>query len=221
MEAMKVVLWNVYNGFQGGPEKGLHRGNTRESLVADHLADEAPDVVCLLELQGFTDERIANLAKRWGHQHYILIAGRFPMAITSRFPLGRPMWNAPDMVHGFISVEINRLRIVLSHIPTSDHGDRSSELRSLLRHLLPILDKRSPLLLLGDLNGTFHDALPTAFRAVGLVDPLQSEPDRIDYILHNPDLNYEVSIRWDTDPTLLKLSDHFPLIAILTKPEDP
>ena len=217
---MKIVLWNVYNGFRGGPEKGLHRGNTRESLVADHLTDENPDVVCLLELQGFTDSRIAALAKRWGHQHYILITGQFPMAITSRFPLGRPMWNAPDMAHGFISVEIDRVRIVLCHVPTSEYGDRPAELRSLLRHLLPILGKKTPLLLLGDLNGTFQDELPTAFRAVGLIDPLANEVERTDYILHNSDLHHDISVRWDTDRSLLKLSDHFPLIAALTKPED-
>ena len=45
--------------------------------------------------------------------------------------------------------------------------------------------------------------------------PLQDEKDRTDYILYSPGVSQSVQVFWKRDKELLKLSDHYPLIANL------
>jgi endonuclease/exonuclease/phosphatase family metal-dependent hydrolase len=218
VEAMKIILWNVHNGFRGS-NNGLYKGSTRESLIADQLAEQKPDVVGLLELQGFDNNKLATLAHRWDHKHYYLITGKFPMAITSRYPLFRPIWNSTGMLHGFISVKIRHIRILLCHIPPEKYGNRKSELRILLHHLLPVLDNADPILLLGDLNSTYHDDVATTFRAIGFSDSLSEDKSRVDYILHSG-IEEDVKVIWKRNKEMGRLSDHFPLIATLSPIEE-
>lgn len=210
---MKIIFWNIYNGFQGGPEEGLYKGNLRESMVADFLEEEAADAVALLELQGFNPTKLKALAERWTHRHHFLLKGEFPMAFTSRFPLRRPSWNTQNMKHGFISIDLQSLKLILCHIPPEKYTDRSKELRQLLAQLLPILEQEQPFILLGDLNGSPQDDFVAALRAIGLIDPIGRDMPRTDYVFAHPCLMDRVSVEILQGEDLQKLSDHFPIIV--------
>ena len=123
------------------------------------------------------------------------------------------------MVHGFISVEIEKIRMILCHITTQKHGNRNSELRTILRNILPILDNDTPMLLMGDLNGEYADDVPTTFRAIGLIDSLHKEKQKIDYIYHSEAVG-NVKVELKKEKAIRKLSDHFPLVALIHNEED-
>lgn len=210
---MKIIFWNIYNGFQGGPEEGLYKGNLRESMVADFLEEEAADAVALLELQGFNPAKLNTLAEKWTHRHHLLLKGEFPMAFTSRFPLRKPSWNTQNMRHGFISIDLQYVKFILCHIPPRKYTDRSKELRQLLAQLLPILEQEQPFILLGDLNGSPQDDFVAALRAIGLVDPIRRDIPRTDYVFVHPCIADRVSVRLLQEDNLKKLSDHFPIVV--------
>ena len=208
-----LFFWNIYNGFQVGPEEGLYKGNLRDSMEADVLAEEAADAVALLELQGFNPAKLNTLAEKWGHRHHLLLKGEFPMAFTSHLPLRRPSWNTQNMKHGFISIDLESLKLILCHIPPAKYTDRSRELRQLLAQLLPILEQDQPFILLGDLNGTPQDDFVAALRAIGLIDPIGRHLPRTDYVFAHPCLTDRVSVEILDGGDLQKLSDHFPIVV--------
>lgn len=217
---MKIIFWNIYNGFQNGPEEGLYKSNLRESMIADILVEQEADAVALLELQGFNPAKLNTLAQKWNHQHHFLLKGEFPMAFTSKFPLRKPSWNTQNMKHGFISIELQSVKILLCHIPPEKYTDRSKELRQLLAQILPMLEQKQPFILLGDFNAMPNEDFIGALRAVGLVDPIGNDTPRTDYVFAHPSIADNVSVQMLQEDQMSKLSDHYPLIIEIDLPKE-
>ena len=222
---MKLILWNVYKGFADGTDKGMLPNPDRELKICSWIAKQQPDVVALLELNGHNQRQLSVLSERWGHNHYQIVQGQFPLALTSATTLNRPAWNTQELTHGFLSVEIKGTRFVLCHIPPvgehSTASKRASELRAVLKHIIPYLDSNTPMMLLGDLNGDHDDRFVQGLMAVGLHDQLVSDPARKDYALCNDSLLDRCSMQWIRSAALQKLSDHFPLVVEISPLKNP
>jgi exodeoxyribonuclease-3 len=102
-ETLTVVTHNVWYGF-------TKKGEPRHAEWLRWMAAQAPDVVSLQELNGYTAERLASDAKAWGHSHSVLLKqDGFPTGITSRYPISDVRILRDGFHHGL-------LRLSLTHI---------------------------------------------------------------------------------------------------------
>ena len=58
---LKVMTYNVLTGFD------WNQDSTRGTELIKWVNEQKPDVLALQEMNGFTDERLAIFAKKWGH----------------------------------------------------------------------------------------------------------------------------------------------------------
>lgn len=233
---MKMLFWNICEGCKNKSDmqnpsdpalsKLMSNGRDRENTISKWIEEQRPDVVALLELQGFSNSRLQHMASRWNHPHHLLLQGSFPMAITSTYPLRRPSWIIQDMTHGLISVDIEHIQVMLCHIPPkkyTKYNDRCVEYRQLLPFVLPRITMNLPLLFLGDLNAPMQDDLVSGLRALGLLDSIADQSaERTDYVLHNAPLQSHIRITTFAKDTVLhadsnirmyNVSDHTPIIV--------
>ena len=92
--ATRVVTWNVLRGF-------LDR--TQVEPAQQWLREQAPDVVALQEVNGFTEERLRETARAWGHEHAVMAKERgYPVALTSRTPIEVVQRRLEGMHHGYL-----------------------------------------------------------------------------------------------------------------------
>ena len=110
---MKILMWNVYNGFQTGQKPGLLPSLERRTKALRWVHDQDADVVCLLELQDFHEADFAQLFRGWGHKNGQFLKGHFPMGLSSRIPIGNPIRHNVNMTHGLIAVEQGPITILL------------------------------------------------------------------------------------------------------------
>ena len=79
-DSIKVVTYNVWYGFTKKKE--------RKPAYLEYVRSLKADIVALQELNGYTEEGLAEDAKFWGHSYSaILKIDGFPTGITSRYPL--------------------------------------------------------------------------------------------------------------------------------------
>ena len=237
---MKIVLWNVFEGFADNPnaqKNGYHP--QRQRLMSQWIQKQKPNVVALLELSDFTTSQFQILATQWGHKHHHLSSGTFPMGISSEHTLNSPTPKVTDMTHGLISVEIANIHVVLCHIPPGKYAahqqnepdlkkqqqGRAKELRALLDIVLPKIKSNKKLIVIGDFNGGYHDDLVASLRAIGLVDPigpglLNNGEARLDYVFCSPNIESDISANVIQDPKMEQLSDHYPLMIEIASPKN-
>ena len=229
---MKIILWNIFEGFAHSTkaQAGDYHPQ-RQQLIRQWIQNQQPNVVALLELTGFQTEQFRDLALQWQHKHHHLLCGTFPMGICSEHTLNSPSPKVRGMTHGVISVEINSIHVVLCHIPPGKYAahqknetdprkqqqGRATELRALLDIVLPKIKNNKELIVIGDLNGDYHDDLVATLRGIGLIDPigpglLENGDKRLDYVFCSPNLESRISAQVIQNPSMRQLSDHFPLI---------
>ena len=79
-EPLQVMTFNVWLGF-----------NKKQTLPKgiEWIAAQNINVLALQELKGFSQERLANAAKQWGHEYAMIFdrKGGFPQGLTSKTPI--------------------------------------------------------------------------------------------------------------------------------------
>lgn len=206
---MKILMWNVYNGFQTGLKQGLLPSTERRQKALRWVHEQDADMVCLMELQDFHEADFAQLFRRWGHKNGQFLKGTYPMGVSSHIAIGNPIRHNIDMTHGLIAVEQGPLTILLTHIPPGKYATRAVELRSLLATVLSVLKQKRPLILLGDINGGIDCPLAVALTAIGLRPLLPlSERDQV-FVSQELLENTQATIEWSEE--LEALSDHLPV----------
>ena len=210
---MKILMWNVYNGFQDGSKSALLPALERRAYALNWVHTQDVDVAGLLELQAFREADFGALFRAWGHGNGQFLKGAYPMGLSSRIPMGNPIRHNVGMVHGLIAVEQGPLTIILTHIPPSEYADRGLELRTLMETVLPLMKRQRPIVLMGDLNAPIDAPLPTALSAIGLV-PLLPQSKR-DHVFVSSDIanRVQATIEWSLE--LERISDHFPIQIVI------
>ena len=206
---MKILLWNVYNGFQDGSKTDLLPSQVRRAAAYEWIRSQDVDAVGLLELQAFREADFGTLFRGWGHSNGQFLKGAYPMGLSSRIPMGNPIRHNVGMVHGLIAVEQGPITLILTHIPPDTYSDRPKELRTLLETVLPMMKRNRPIILMGDLNATVNAPIPTALSAIGLV-PLLTHSHK-DHVFASPEIaaRTQATIEWSSE--LERISDHFPI----------
>lgn len=146
-QTLKLITHNVWYGFTKKPEPRYERWRK-------WMAEQAPDVVCLQELNGYNAEKLAADAAAWGHPHSVLLKeDGFPTGITSRFPIHNVARVREGYHHGLLRCQIEGLWIYVIHFHPSNYARRIEEAGLLAADIATLPEDNPRIILAGDFNG--------------------------------------------------------------------
>ena len=141
---LRVLSYNVWYGFTKQPE--------RKKKLLEYVRSLKPDVVSLQELNSYTEEKLAQDARAWGHPYSALLkTGGFPTGITSRFPIEDVSRTLEGYHHGLLSCKTGGLRVYVVHLHPGHWQIRHREVDLLTRELAK-RNLAEKILLAGDFN---------------------------------------------------------------------
>lgn len=144
---LRVITHNVWYGFSKKTEP-------RHENWLRWMADQAPDVVALQELNGYTAERLGQEAKGWGHDFSILLKTEgFPTGLTSRYPITDVKRIRDAMHHGLLRCRIRGVWFYVVHFHPSNYARRVEEVAVLADDIRSLPDDDPRIVLAGDFNG--------------------------------------------------------------------
>lgn len=152
---LKVMTYNIMNGYGGVMGYNGHRDTAREQAAARFIASEHPDVVALEELVGFNQEKLLSFAKSYGHNYTaILKEDGYPVGITSNKPItvvAKIMHNG--LGHGLLHVVSHGINFFVLHLNPGNYRLRIKESKLIRGYMEQVLKKEDPLyMVLGDFN---------------------------------------------------------------------
>lgn len=141
---MKFISYNVLHGF--------NNDRSLEQRYVDWIAKENPDVIAYQELNGYTQDSLENLGKRYGHPYAILNTGvTHPIGITSRYPIVMVQQVTTNMWHSYLYGNINGVHFFITHLSPFEVNIRRADIDRILAHvkLIPATEK---IVIAGDFN---------------------------------------------------------------------
>ncbi|WP_262246856.1 endonuclease/exonuclease/phosphatase family protein [Parapedobacter soli] len=147
-QPLKVMSYNVYNGFDYGRDKA------RAQALGAWVASQQPDVVALQELCGFTDKTLQELAATWGHDYAVILkADGFPVGLTSNKPITVKKKMIEGLWHGMLHVTTHGTDFFVVHLCPSDFATRLRESARITRYMRKNLSlSNEKYVVLGDFN---------------------------------------------------------------------
>ena len=150
VKSVKVISWNIWNGFGSNPNK-----NCLDDFV-HFIKKENPDVLGLVELCNYDHNKLAKLASRYGHPYVAILTGdSHPVAITSKKPLKEVFKQIKGYGHGMLHCHIDGIDYLVTHLTPGDESPiqrqkRKQEADNLVNYIQE--NKLDSCVLLGDLN---------------------------------------------------------------------
>ena len=128
--SMKFLSYNIYEGMK------LDTG-TNKPIFSAWLRQQDPDVLALQEATGFTQASLEKLAASYGHPYVILLVEgeKFPVAITSKYPITNVKKIIDNMDRGFILAEVKGFQLAVLHFTPFDYRKRREEVSLLLAEI--------------------------------------------------------------------------------------
>lgn len=143
-EPLRILTYNVLYGFNHAkaPEIG-----------AKWIAEQKPDIVALQELNGFKQESLEKIAKKWNHDHAVILKERgFPVGLTANSGITVIEKRLDDMWHGYLHCKVKGMHIFVVHLSPAQHAFRMKEAKLVCAKAKPLLDAGDSVLILGDFN---------------------------------------------------------------------
>jgi len=146
-ETLKVISYNIWNGFDWGKDE------TRKSEFVDWVNSQKPDVFALQELCGYTKEKLAEDAKKWGHDYAEIVkTSGYPVGITSNQPIEIKEKILEGMHHGALHCKTADIDFFVIHFSPFNYKKRHEEAKIILDKLSKISEEQNKFIVLGDFN---------------------------------------------------------------------
>jgi len=181
---LKIISHNVWYGFTKVPER-------KKTWIA-WMNDQEADIVSLQELNEYSQAKLAEDAKSYGHAYSVLLKEEgFPTGITSRYPIEDVHRVTEGFHHGLLRVRIKGIYFYVIHLHPSNWETRKSEINRILEDI-NTLPANSKVILAGDFN-TFSP-LDSSYYSHGKLEPFFNERDLLyeEKNLNNGKLDYTV-----------------------------
>lgn len=143
---LRVMTYNIYEGMKLDTAAG-------KPVFAAWIKKMDPDILALQECTGFTQASLEKLAESYGHQYAVLLieGEKFPVAITSKYPILNVQKVSDNMDRGFISATIKGYNVISLHLTPFDYRKRAQEVDLLLAHIEATGNKKNRIVM-GDFN---------------------------------------------------------------------
>ncbi len=143
---LKVMTYNIWNGFDWGKD------SVRRRQTVQWIAEQAPDVVALQELCGYTEEQLKMDAAQWGHAYTQLLKTEgYPTGITSNQPIDIVEKKVDTFWHGLLHVRTYGIDFYVVHLSPADVDFRLLEARQITARIQEGAPEH--FIILGDFNG--------------------------------------------------------------------
>lgn len=184
---MRFITYNILQGMKRDSARG-------KPVFTDWVKKMDPDVLALQEVTGFTQAGLEAMATAYGHPYAaLLVEGeKYPVAITSKYPITKVRRVHDNMDRGFIVSEIAGYQTVVVHLTPFDYRKRQQEIALLLAE---VNNSKKPgkWVLMGDFN-TVSPQDAAAYRDGRLVAAYRRYEQKYEPILklNNGKLDYAV-----------------------------
>jgi endonuclease/exonuclease/phosphatase family metal-dependent hydrolase len=143
-KSVRVLTYNAWYDFTQKADRKPEWLRYVRSLQSDILA--------LQELNGYTEEKLAEDGKFWGHKFTALLKkDGFPTGITSRYPVENLRRVTEGYHHGMLSCKTGGIQVYVIHLHPGHWEIRHQEIDLLLKTLASH-QLKEPVLLIGDFN---------------------------------------------------------------------
>ena len=143
-DCLRIISYNIRDGFDPRPSQTEATRTTQgnyNNFVA-FMKEQQPDILCLQELcmtQGirFTEQKLKELAAKYGHSYSVFLPIAYGLGVTSRYPI-EVVEKHPQggFAHGYLYVKICGLNVIVTHLAPQGYPRRQPEadmLASLVR----------------------------------------------------------------------------------------
>lgn len=143
---LRFITYNMLEGMKMDTSAG-------KTNFVNWVKHKDPDVLALQEVTGFTQASLEKLAQSYGHPYAVLLieGEKYPVALTSRYPIVNVQKVSDNMDRGFIIARINNLNIVCLHFTPFDYRKRAQEV-DLLLACLNAQPAKKQWVIMGDFN---------------------------------------------------------------------
>ncbi|HLR30950.1 MAG TPA: endonuclease/exonuclease/phosphatase family protein [Fodinibius sp.] len=149
---LKVITYNIWNGFKKQPRYGNTDTSRAEKLVKWAKKQEA-DVIALQELVEYDTDKLYQLGQRMGLSNTILLKNSgHPVGITSKHPIELIERKMEGMHHGFLHVKIQGIHFFVVHLSPNDHKTRRKEASAITGKIMREVPAGEWVIVLGDFN---------------------------------------------------------------------
>jgi len=148
-ELFTLLNYNTKYGFEKDSALTAHYVNWVKNL--------APDVIAYQEMNGFSQNDIGALAKRYGHPYAVIMNREYgvpvthPLAITSKYPILDVRRVMDNLWHGYLYSKINGIHFFITHLAPFTLDDRQKDIRKIVAQIKSI-PKKEMVVLAGDFN---------------------------------------------------------------------
>lgn len=139
--SLKIISWNVLYGFN-------HQRSILEA--GEWIKEQNPDIIAFQELNGFSESKLVELAKRWGHGFAVTHKEEgFPVGLASREPIRVMERRVKGFHHGFLHAQTQGIHFFVVHF----WPGKFKEVDWILEKVCPLLQRGEQVIILGDFNG--------------------------------------------------------------------
>lgn len=127
---LKIISYNVYVGMSADKTEG-------KKEFAEWFKQQNPDIVALQEVTNFTQASLEKLAHSYGHPYAVLLVEgeKYPVAITSKYPITNVKKVIDNMDRGFIQANIQGQTFIVLHLSPFDYQTRRNEVDLILANI--------------------------------------------------------------------------------------
>ena len=142
---LKVITYNIWNGFD------FRKDVDRKNGVIDWLVDQKPDVLALQELCGYDQETLLEDAKKWGHNHAVILKDNcHSVGLTSVRPIVIKEKVLDGLWHGMLHCETFGIDFFVVHLSPKDRDFRVKESNIIISKIAST--DNGSFMVLGDFN---------------------------------------------------------------------
>ncbi len=148
-----IISYNILEGFNNGPSERFPDGAERRKAVSDWLMGQTPAIVGFQELNGYTQDRLAEESRAWGHGHAATVKeGGYIVGLTSREPIEVVERHLEGMHHGLLHARTMGIDCFVVHLSPFKAKHRQREAEMIVKRATAAIDAGEPVIVMGDFN---------------------------------------------------------------------
>ena len=143
-KTFRIISYNVYEGMSKDT-------SSNKTVFSKWFKEKDPDVIAFQEMNRFTQSRLEEFARSYGHPYAVLLKENgYPVAITSKYPIVNTEKVIDNMHHGFIKATIKDITFFVVHLSPSKYWKRQEEVDLVLSTVST--GNKTKAIILGDFN---------------------------------------------------------------------